>query len=72
MFPRIRKRSSLYGFDSKENPEKGLRQWKKVSMRRKRNLCVCVCERDRQREKKTTTTIFKVYKKCKSPIQKGF
>ena len=34
--------SSICGFDWKENPEKGLRQWKKVSVSRKRNLCVCV------------------------------
>ena len=64
MFLKIRKGSSLCGLDGTENPKIGLRQWKKVSMSRKQNLCMCV------REKKTT--IFKVYKKCKSPIQKGF
>ena len=52
MFRRIRKGSSLCGFDWKENPKKELRQWKKVSLSRKRNLCVCVCEREREREKK--------------------
>ena len=31
VFPRIRKGSSLCGLDWKENPEKGLRQLKKVS-----------------------------------------
>ena len=48
---------------STENPEKGLRQWKKVSLTWKRNLCVCELEIKKQ--------FFKV-KKCKSPIQKGF
>ena len=52
VFPRIRKGSLLCGFDWKENPEKELRQWKKVSLSGKRNLCVCVCERERQRKKK--------------------
>ena len=28
----------------KENPEKGLKEWKKVSLSWKRNLCVCVWE----------------------------
>ena len=42
VFPRIRKGSSLYGLDWKENPEKCLSQWKKVSVSRKRNLCGCV------------------------------
>ena len=32
VFPTIRSRSSLCGFDREENPEKGLEQWKKVSM----------------------------------------
>ena len=32
VFPTIRRRSSLCGFDREENPEKGLEQWKKVSM----------------------------------------
>ena len=30
VFLRIRKSSSLCGFDWEENPEKGLKQWKKV------------------------------------------
>ena len=32
VFPRIRIGTSLCGFDWKENPEKGLWQWKKVSL----------------------------------------
>ena len=30
-------------------------------------VCVCVCVRERRK-----TTVFKVYKKCKYPIHKGF
>ena len=48
MFPRIRKGFLLCGFDWKENPEKELRQWKKISLSRKRNLCVCVSEKKQQ------------------------
>ena len=50
MFLRIRKRTSLCGFDWEENPEKGLRQWKKVSCLEGR-ICVCVraCVRARAR-----------------------
>ena len=45
----------------KENPEKEMKQWKKLSLNR--NLCLCVWER---KKKKLS------HKKCKSPIQKGF
>ena len=31
-------------FDWERNPEKGLRQWKNVSMSLKQNLCICVSE----------------------------
>ena len=40
LLPRIRKGSSLCGFDWKENPEKGLGKWKKVSLTCNWNLCV--------------------------------
>ena len=40
VFPRIREGSLLCGLDWKENPEKGIRQLKKVSLSRKRNLCL--------------------------------
>ena len=46
-FLRIKKRSSLCGFDWEENPEKGLRQWKRVPMSWKRNLCIWYCEREK-------------------------
>ena len=32
----------------------------------------CVCERKKHSNIEITIIIFKVYKKCKSPIQKGF
>ena len=37
------KGSLLCWFDWKENPKKGLRQWKKVSLSQKQN-CVYMCE----------------------------
>ena len=41
VFPRIRKESSLCGFDWKENPEKELRQWKKsISELKAEFLCI--------------------------------
>ena len=46
VFLRIRKRSSLCGFSWEKNPEKGLRQWIKVSWSESRicvRVCVCVC-----------------------------
>ena len=57
------------GFACEENPDKGLMQRKKVSMRVLMYLCVG--------EKKINSfeiivIIFKANKKCKSPIQKGF
>ena len=72
VFLRIRNRSSLCGFDWQENSEEGLRQLKKVYMSSKRNLCILVCERKKINSFEITVIIFKVYKKCKSPIQKGF
>ena len=39
------KRSSLCGLDWKDNREKGLRQWTKVFMSQKKNLCIWVCEK---------------------------
>ena len=48
VFPRIRKGSSLFGFDWKGNPEKGLRQRKKISQSWNRNLRVCVCVREKK------------------------
>ena len=41
VFLRIRKRSSLCGFGWEKNPEKGLRQWKKV-LWAESWICVCV------------------------------
>ena len=66
VFPRIRKGSSLCRFDWKENPEKGLRQWKKNILELKSEL---VCVRKKKQFWKSCNH-FKVYKKCKSAIQK--
>ena len=46
MFPRIRKGSSLYGFDWKENAEKGLRQWEKsISELKAEFVFMCLIEK---------------------------
>ena len=46
VFPRIRKGSSLYGFDWKENTEKGLRQWEKsIPELKEEFVCMCLIER---------------------------
>ena len=58
MFLRIRNKSLLCGFDWEENPEKGLRQWKKVSISRKQNLCICVWERKKINSFEITLIIF--------------
>ena len=71
VFLRIKKRSSLCGFDWEENSEKGLGQWKRVSMSLKCNLCICVWER-KKLQLWNYCNYFKVYKKYKSPNQKGF
>ena len=62
---------SIRWFDWEEDPEKGLRQWKKVPMSGKRNLCICVWVREKKDNSfEITLIIFKAYKKCKSSIQK--
>lgn len=76
MFLRTRKRSSLCGVNWIGNPERQLRQWKKVSMT---GICIFgVRVRKKERERKTergrekinnfeiTVIIFKPHKKCKS------
>ena len=47
MFLRIRKRSLLFGFDLEENPEKGLRQWERASMKLKPEFVYFFYFRDR-------------------------
>ena len=69
MILRIRKRPLLCGFEWEENPEKVLRQWKKVSMSWKRNLFICVFEGEKINNFEIIANIFKTYKKCKSSIQ---
>ena len=49
MFLRIRKKSSLCEFDCEENPEKGLKQSKRVFISLKWNLCICVGEKKNNR-----------------------
>ena len=80
VFLRIRKRSSLCGFSWEKNPEKGLKQWIKVSWSESRicvRVCVCVCVRVRVRVCVCANSFdiiaitFMVYKKCKS-IKRGF
>ena len=71
MFLRIRKRSPLCEFDWEENLEKGLKQSKRVSTSLKWNLFICVWKRKKITDLKLYN-YFKNYKKCKSPIQKGF
>ena len=64
MFPRIRKGFSLLGLT-------GMKVLKKVEAVEKnipgpKAELVCMCVREK------ATIFLKVYKKCKSPIQKGF
>ena len=47
MFLKIRKRSSLCGFDWEKIPEKGLRQWKRVFMSLT-GICAFVFEREKK------------------------
>ena len=73
MFLRIRNRFLLCGFDWEKNPEKGLRQWKKSIHELKVGFVYLrVWEREKINSFEITVIIFKAYKKCKSPIQKGF
>ena len=53
--------------------KKRLRQWKKYPWAES-GICVFAYERERKRNNifQFTVIIFKAYKKCKSPIQKGF
>ena len=67
-FLKIRKRSSLCGFDFEGNPEKGWGNGKKVPMSRKQNLCTSVLERKKQLW--NFCNHFKLYKKCKSLLFK--
>ena len=57
MFPRIRKGTSLCGFDWKENPEKGLRQRK---LREKKNSF------------EIHVTILRYVRNLNLPFKKGF
>ena len=54
--------------ESGRDPEavEELRQWKKVFMSWKRNLCVCVCDTEKNNNFETTVVIFKAQKKWKS------
>ena len=73
VFPRIRKGPSLCGFDWKKNPEKGLRQWKKVSLSWKRNLCVlCVGERKKNNSFAIHLIILRYFKNVNLPFKKDF
>ena len=51
-----------------KNPEKGLRQWKTLA---ESGICVYMREREKKNNSNSCNH-FKVYKKCTSPIQKGF
>ena len=63
----------LCGFDWEENPEKRVEAMEKSILELKTEF---VYLRVRKREKinslEITVIIFKAYKKCKSPMQKGF
>ena len=50
-------------FDCEENTDKGLRQWQKISMSWKQNLCICVCGREKRINSfEMIVIIFKPYK----------
>ena len=72
MFPRIRKGSSLCGFIWKENPEKGVRQWKKgIPDLKAESVCMCI------REKKITALKFMqsfqgIIRNVNLPLKKDF
>ena len=63
--------SSLLGFDWEENAEKGLKQWKRSNHELKAGF-VYLRARKKNNIFEITLITFKVYKKCESPIQKGF
>ena len=58
MFLKIRKRSSLCGFDWEKIPEKGLRQWKRVFMSLT-GICAFVCVREKKNSFEITVIILK-------------
>ena len=62
--------SSLFGFDLEENAEKALKQWKKVTMNWKRNLCTCARKKNNSFE--ITVIIFKLYKNANLLFKKDF
>ena len=60
-------------FDSEENPENGLRQWKKVSMSWKQNLCICLCGGVKKINGFRITVItFKAYKNVNLQFKNNF
>ena len=65
-FLRIGIRSLLCGFDCEENSDKGLRHKLKEEF-----VYLCVGEK-KNNSFEIIAIIFKAYKKCKYPIQKGF
>ena len=67
VFPRIRKGSSLCRFDWKENPEKGLRQWKKNILELKSEL---VCVRKKKNSFESHVIILRYIRNANLPFKK--
>ena len=57
---------------STENPEKGLRQWKKVSLTWKRNLCVMWGREKKKNSFKIHVIILRYIKNVNLPFKKDF
>ena len=73
MFPRIRKGSSLYGFDWKENPEKGLRQWKKSIPELKAEFVCIMCGGEKKNNSfEIHVIILRYIKNVNLPFKKDF
>ena len=60
---------AVWGVSLEENAEKALRQLKKYPLAESE---ICACVREKKKQFWNSCNHFKVYKKCKSPIQKGF
>ena len=62
--------NGISAIDWKENPKKGLRQWKKVSLSWKRNLCVCL--RETKKSFKFHVIILRYIRNVNLPFKKDF
>ena len=72
VFPRIRKGSSLCGFDWKENPEKELRQWKKSIPKLKVEFVCIVWGREKKNSFEIHVIFLRYIRNVNLPFKKDF